>query len=102
MGTNGEITVLLVEGIQLAAEGKAVVTAELVTRLVHTLHDQPPQSPLNEREQEIVPLIADGRTNEQIARQLGLSISSVKAQLTALFDKLGATDRASALAVCFR
>jgi DNA-binding NarL/FixJ family response regulator len=92
----------LVEGIQLAAEGKAVVTAELVTRLVQTLRDQPAQSPLNEREQEIVPLIAEGMTNEQIARQLGLSVSSVKAQLTSLFDKLGATDRASALAVCFR
>ena len=47
-------------------------------------------------------LVAEGRTNEQIARVLGLSLSTIKAELSTIFAKLGATDRASAVAACFR
>ena len=63
---------------------------------------QAPGSGLSPRELEVIRLVADGRTNEQIARVLGVSLSTVKAELSALFGKLGATDRASAVAVCFR
>jgi DNA-binding NarL/FixJ family response regulator len=57
---------------------------------------------LSERELEVMRLVAEGRTNDQIARSLGTSVSTVKAQLSALFAKLGARDRASAVAACFR
>ncbi len=46
--------------------------------------------------------VAQGNTNEQIARELGHSVSTVKAHLAALYAKVGASDRASALAICFR
>jgi len=66
------------------------------------VRELPASKLLSSRELDVVRLVADGRTNEQIARQLGVSLSTVKAELSALFAKLGATDRASAVAVCFR
>jgi DNA-binding NarL/FixJ family response regulator len=57
---------------------------------------------LTPREVEVVTLVAQGRTNEQIARQLGVSLSTVKAELSTVFAKLEASDRASAVAACFR
>jgi DNA-binding NarL/FixJ family response regulator len=57
---------------------------------------------LSPRELRVMALVAEGRTNEQIARVLGLSLSTIKAELSTIFAKLGATDRASAVAACFR
>lgn len=96
------IAQFLVDAIRQAAAGKAVMTPDVVTSLVHALRGGPEASPLSSREHEILLLIAQGKTNDQIARLLDTSVSTVKAQLSALFEKLGATDRASALAVCFR
>lgn len=96
------IAQFLVDAIRQAAAGKAVMTPDVVTNLVLALRGGPEASPLSSREQEILLLIAQGKTNDQIARLLDTSVSTVKAQLSALFEKLGATDRASALAVCFR
>ena len=57
---------------------------------------------LSRRELDVMRLVAEGQTNDQIARALDTSVSTVKAQLSALFEKLGARDRASAVAACFR
>ena len=79
------------------------MTPDTVTGLVRALRDElPVANPLAPREKEILERVAEGHTNEQIARDTGMSVSTVKAQLTALFEKLGANDRASALAVSFR
>ena len=59
-------------------------------------------SPLSPRDRAILECVALGNTNEQIARELGCSISTVKANLGALYEKVGASDRASALAMCLR
>jgi DNA-binding NarL/FixJ family response regulator len=92
----------LVEGIRDAAEGRPIVSRDYLTDLLAALRETPQTSPLTPRERAILELVALGRTNEQIGRTLTLSLSTVKAQLAALFEKLDASDRASALAVCFR
>jgi DNA-binding NarL/FixJ family response regulator len=92
----------LIDGIRQAAEGKAVVTAELVTRIMQDSSSFSSQSPLSRRDEHIVRLIADGHTNEQIARTLEISVAMVKMHLSGLFERVGAKDRASALAICFR
>jgi DNA-binding NarL/FixJ family response regulator len=66
------------------------------------MHDGQAPLTLSSREHQVIDLVAEGCTNEQIARSLATSVSTVKAQLSALFEKLGARDRASAVAVCFR
>jgi len=58
--------------------------------------------PLTNREREILALLADGLGNKQIAAQLGISTNTVKTHLELLFDKLGASSRAEAVAIGVR
>jgi len=51
---------------------------------------------LSPREAEVLELIAHGRTNEQIARELLLSTSTVKNHVGRILSKLGASDRTEA------
>ena len=51
---------------------------------------------LSRREAEVLRLIAHGRTNEQIARELLLSTSTVKNHVGRILSKLGASDRTQA------
>lgn len=53
---------------------------------------------LSNREREILALLADGLVNKQIAARLGISPNTVKTHLELLFDKLGVTTRAEAVA----
>jgi DNA-binding NarL/FixJ family response regulator len=92
----------LVEGIRAAADDRPIVSPTVLTGLIEALRQPQYANPLTGREKEIMQLVAAGNTNEQIGRALSVSISTVKALLAALFEKLGARDRASALAVCLR
>jgi len=56
------------------------------------------ESPLTPRETEILTLIGQGMSNKAIARHLGISVHTVKFHLEALFARLGATNRAEAVA----
>ena len=58
--------------------------------------DAPP--PLTPREAEILTLVGQGMSNKAVARQLGISVHTVKFHLEALFAKLDATSRAEAVA----
>lgn len=93
---------LLIDSIRMAAKGQAIMTLDTVTEVVRSVERSREPSALTERESEMVRRIADGQTNEQIAKALGVSVSTAKAYLTELFQKIGATDRASAVAICFR
>jgi len=54
--------------------------------------------PLTPREAEILALLGHGLSNKAIARQLAISVHTVKFHLEALFGKLGAASRAEAVA----
>jgi DNA-binding NarL/FixJ family response regulator len=92
----------LVDGIRTAAGGRPVIADAVLGHVLDALRVAEDPSPLSRRDRTMLECIAQGNTNEQIARALGHSVSTVKADLAALYGKLGASDRASALAVCFR
>jgi DNA-binding NarL/FixJ family response regulator len=52
---------------------------------------------LTEREQEVLNWLVQGASNEQIAGHLFITIATVKAHLTAIFEKLGVTSRTQAI-----
>jgi two-component system, NarL family, nitrate/nitrite response regulator NarL len=54
--------------------------------------------PLTPREAEILTLVGQGMSNKAVARELGISVHTVKFHLEALFAKLEATSRAEAVA----
>jgi DNA-binding NarL/FixJ family response regulator len=51
---------------------------------------------MSAQQRRILELVAEGMPNKAIARQLGLSPSTVKNQLTAVFSKLGVSNRTQA------
>jgi DNA-binding NarL/FixJ family response regulator len=96
----------LVEAVLAAARGESVlqpsVAAKVVARFARLPDDDPrprPQPlvvPLSERELEVVRLLADGRTNREIAAALFLAEGTVKNHVTNVLAKLGARDRTQA------
>jgi len=60
---------------------------------------QPIRPRLTEREREVLRLVATGLPNKQIAHALGIAERTVKYHVASLFDKLGADNRAQAVAL---
>ncbi len=58
----------------------------------------PRRSTLSARERAVLRLVADGLSGKQIARQLSITESTVKFHITSILNKLGAENRAQAVA----
>jgi DNA-binding NarL/FixJ family response regulator len=91
---------LLVQAIRAAAEGDAMIAPNVTARLLETFArssevTEPPQPrfPLTEREEEVLVTVATGLTNTEIAEELHISLSTVKAHLSSLMTKLDARNR---------
>jgi len=54
---------------------------------------------ITEREREVLQLLADGRSNKEIAARLGLSPNTVKTHVARLFEKLRVARRTEAIAL---
>jgi two-component system NarL family response regulator len=54
------------------------------------------QSPLTERELEVLRLVVEGKTNQEIGYALGISDKTVEKHLDGVFTKLGVTSRVEA------
>jgi DNA-binding NarL/FixJ family response regulator len=91
----------IVSAVRAVARGGVVVGPQLAAALTGMLAGQRADAPrrvagLSERETEILGLIARGRTNAQIARDLVLSEKTVRNHITSIFAKLGVRDREQA------
>lgn len=87
----------IVEGIRSASAGYASLSPRVAAALVSKVRHPTPDS-LTRRESEILSLVAGGATNPKIARQLGISLGTVKTHLEHAYAKLEVADRASAVA----
>jgi DNA-binding NarL/FixJ family response regulator len=63
---------------------------------------QPPACMLTRREFEVLQLIADGLENRAIASALFVSVETVRTHIKGMLRKLGARDRAHAVAISYR
>jgi DNA-binding NarL/FixJ family response regulator len=59
-------------------------------------------SRLSARERQVAELLVEGATNKVIARRLGISVHTAKFHVAAVLDKLGARNRADAVAIALR
>jgi DNA-binding NarL/FixJ family response regulator len=89
---------VLVAGIRAAVQGGAPLSPSVAAGLLRGSNQMSMVSPssLTPRELEILQLIVDGHTNQQIARTLGISEKTVKTHCSRLFQRLGVTDRTQA------
>jgi two-component system, NarL family, nitrate/nitrite response regulator NarL len=90
--------------IHAVARGETVLAAEiqsgLVTELREREHQQRPV--LTERESQVLALIAQGLSGPEIGERLYISSSTVKTHVKSVLEKLGAPDRAAAVAEAMR
>jgi DNA-binding NarL/FixJ family response regulator len=85
----------LVEGCRAAMRGEPFLYPAAVTRLIADLLARPeePPDPLTPRELQVVKLIAEANTNDQIARALTISPRTVERHRENILAKLGMRDR---------
>ncbi|WP_367128499.1 response regulator [Saccharothrix sp. HUAS TT1] len=91
----------LVEALVAARRGESVlqpsVAAKLVARVARLPQEVPPPvTPLSERELDVVRLLAEGRSNREIAGRLFLAEGTVKNLVTGVLAKLQVRDRTQA------
>lgn len=95
---------VLFDAIRAAARGESLLPSAVTEKLVGRLTEPEPTQPeeLSEREQEVLVLVAEGTTNKGIAAELWITERTVKAHVTNIFNKLGVSSRAEAVAVALR
>ncbi|MGW4102534.1 response regulator [Streptomyces sp. NPDC004976] len=93
----------LFTGVRAAARGRTVLSPAVASRLVSAVRTPvaPGDEPLSAREREVLGLVARGTSNREIARELFISEATVKTHLSHIYAKLGARDRAAAVAVAY-
>ena len=87
----------LLQGIRTVHAGKRYLPAELSSRL-----NRQKTSDISTRELEVLRLIVQGKSNKEIASQMGIVEGTVKAHLVNIFGKLGAVDRSQAVAIAIK
>jgi DNA-binding NarL/FixJ family response regulator len=86
----------LLRGIRAAARGESPLAPRAASAVLSARESERPARGLSERQQTILTMVAVGKQNKHIARELGISEKTVKAHLTAIFQALGVTDRTQA------
>ncbi|WP_353808358.1 response regulator [Agromyces sp. SYSU T00194] len=99
---------LLVAGIRAVHAGDSLLAPAVTRRMIETFVARPraTASPdvlaaLTDREREVLALLARGRTNGEIARELYVSETTVKTHVGRLLAKLGARDRVQAVIIAY-
>ena len=107
----GEATV--VAAVHAAAAGLVTLPRELAPALTEAVPAEAaalaappatdgPRVPLTPREREVLALLAQGLANKQIAPRLGITEHTVKAHVAAIYEKVGAGNRAEATVAAAR
>jgi DNA-binding NarL/FixJ family response regulator len=78
----------LIDALQRLAAGETVIDSGIVRRLVSRHRREDPLKSLTRREQVILALMAEGRSNAAIARDQGIAPRTVEAPIAEIFRKL--------------
>jgi two-component system, NarL family, nitrate/nitrite response regulator NarL len=94
----------IADAIAAVARGETVIGQEVQSGLAQQIRAQRDgrRTLLSAREREVLGHVADGRSAPEIGRLLFLSTATVKGHLQSLYDKLGVSDRAAAVAEAMR
>ena len=88
----------LVTAIRAVAAGEEYVCRDIR----HILRESPPVPALSARQCEIIEMISKGYDNNEIARQLGISLARVKEIVNTICNKFGAANRTEAAVIALK
>jgi DNA-binding NarL/FixJ family response regulator len=98
----------LVQAVRVVAAGDALLSPSITKRLIEEYAEKSkePQvmaglEELTEREREVLTLVAEGLSNEQIAGRLFVSPATAKTHVSRAMGKLGARDRAQLVVIAY-
>nr|WP_152619391.1 response regulator transcription factor [Cohnella kolymensis] len=91
----------IADAIRAAARGQSVLESQVASKMMNRFRrpmqtQAQPHEDLTDREMEVLKLIAEGKSNQEIADVLFIGIKTVKYHLTNLFGKLSVEDRTQA------
>ena len=93
-------TDLLTQAVHAAAAGDALIAPSVTARLLAEFANvgpaaksEQPIDPLTNREEQILVAVARGRTNQEIAHDMYITLSTVKSHVASLMSKLGVRNR---------
>jgi DNA-binding NarL/FixJ family response regulator len=84
------------EGIESAAHGGSPLNPRVARSILSARREERSEPAITDREREILELLRRGLANKEIAAQLGITVKTVKAHLSSLFQKIGVLDRTQA------
>ena len=87
----------LMDALRRILQGEIYLPGALFIPASQSTADGDKRSPLTSRQQEILPLLAEGMPNKQIAGTLGVTEGTIKQHLKDLFRRLGARNRTQAV-----
>ena len=85
----------LTQAIRTVYEGGSLLQPVIASRLIRRL-DTEPATDLTEREKDVLQLLVSGAPDKKIAKQLSLSVNTVRFHITNIFQKLGVESRTEA------
>jgi DNA-binding NarL/FixJ family response regulator len=99
----------LVKAVRAVAAGDALLSPSVTRRLIEHIavgakplpHERPDLARLTEREREIVTLVGEGLSNEEIAQRLVVSPATAKTHVSRSMVKLGVRDRAQLVVLAY-
>jgi DNA-binding NarL/FixJ family response regulator len=113
IGANGFLVkdtepVELLRAVRSVVAGDALLSPGVTRRLIEEFAVRakdpaglPSMEGLTDREREIVALVAEGLTNDEIARRLFISAATAKTHVSRAMIKLGARDRAQVVVIAY-
>jgi DNA-binding NarL/FixJ family response regulator len=99
----------LLQAVRVVARGDALLSPSVTRRLINDLASRPPSPPapdltltgITARETEVLALVAEGLSNEEIAGRLFLSPLTAKTHVSRIMTKLNARDRAQLVVMAY-
>lgn len=88
----------LVDSVRKVHAGRKAISPQVAEVLAGRVALQP----LSDREREVLVYLAEGKSNKQIAKALGIADGTVKVHVANILEKLGAQGRSEAVAVAVR
>lgn len=95
----------IAEAIRKTVNGETVLEPEVTTKMISRMRNGANTSPheqLTEREMEVLLLVAQGKTNQEIADELFIALKTVKTHVSNILAKLEVQDRTQAVVYAFQ